>query len=125
MKRKPVVLIVEDNPDTSQVVTLLLGIEGIQVVCASNGYEGLEKCRSERPDLIISDLMMPGLSGIEMIKTLRSDSGCSSVPVIAYTAYAQQQAASAIEAGANGVLCKTESPDLLLGMVKGLLAERQ
>jgi two-component system chemotaxis response regulator CheY len=121
MKREPVVLVVEDHPDTSQVVALLLGMEGIRVVTAADGVEGLEKCRSDKPDLIISDLMMPGLNGFAMIKSLREDSDCGNVPVIVYTAYAQQLAADAIEAGAYGVLSKTDAVDLLVGMVKGLL----
>ena len=123
MKRKSVVLIVEDNADTSQVIALLLGVEGIDIVTASNGLEALEKSRSEKPDLIISDLMMPSMDGIEMIKALRSDPICSNVPVVVYTAYGEDLAAMAISAGASGVIPKTQAPDLLLSLVKGLLAE--
>ena len=125
MKRKPVVLIVEDNADTSQVMALLLGIEGVYIVTASNGFDGLEKCRTDKPDLIISDIMLPGMDGIEMIKTLRADTDCSKVPVVVYTGYAQELAGVAIAAGASAVICKTEAPELLLNMVKGLLAGTQ
>lgn len=120
-EHRPVVLVVEDNPETSQVVALLLGVEGIKVVTAKDGLEGLEKCRAERPDLIVTDIMMPRLDGIEMIKTLRAGAECSGVPIVALTAYAQEMAAEIIEAGANGVLCKTEDFSLLLQMVRGLL----
>jgi DNA-binding response OmpR family regulator len=87
-------------------------MEGIRVVTAANGIDGLGKCKSEKPDLIITDLMIPGLDGIAMIKSLRADSVCAKVPVLAEIA---------IQAGANGVLCKSEAGDSLVSMVKALL----
>jgi CheY-like chemotaxis protein len=123
MKSKPVVLIVEDHADTSQVIALLLGVAGVQVVAASNGLDDIEKCKSEKPDLIISDLMMPEMDGIEMIKASRADSGCSEVPIIVYTAYGEELAGRAIAAGASGVICKTQAPELLLNMIRGLLPD--
>ncbi|HXG63548.1 MAG TPA: response regulator [Blastocatellia bacterium] len=119
MQHSSVVLIVEDNPQVSQVVVLLLGLEGVKVITAANGLDGLKQCRTHKPDLIITDLKLPGMDGLEMIQTLRADSECGQVPIIAFTAYAQELTAEAIKAGANGVLSKTGSYDLLLALVKG------
>ena len=116
----PVVLVVEDNPECSQVVTLLLGLEGIKVITADNGSKGLEKCKQHHPDLIITDIRMPYLDGIEMIRILRADSQCREVPIIVFTVYSEM-AGAAIQAGANGVLSKTDNYELLLKMVKGFL----
>ena len=115
------ILVIEDHPDTSQVITLLLGVEGITVITAADGYEGLDKAITERPDLIITDLMMPNLDGIEMIKRLRNQTEFVRVPILALTAYAEERASQAIEAGADGVLVKSENFDTLIDTVKGLL----
>jgi CheY-like chemotaxis protein len=123
VKRKPVVLIVDDDADTSQVMALLLGVEGLEVVSASNGLEALDMCESEKPDLIITELRLPGMSGIKIIKTLRAAPGRGQVPIVVHTAHAQELAAAAIEAGADGVISKTQTRDLLFNMVKGLLPD--
>jgi DNA-binding response OmpR family regulator len=120
------ILVIEDHPDTSQVITLLLGIEGITVITAADGYEGLRKANAERPDLIITDLMMPNLDGVDMIKLLRNQPEFAKVPVLGLTAYAEEMASKAIEAGADMVLVKFEDFHTLIDTVKALLqtAER-
>lgn len=115
------VLMVEDHADTSQVVSLLLGIEGIAVVTARDGYEGIEKAEAERPNLIIADLELPGLDGIEMISRLRQRPELAAIPIIAFTAHAGRLAGKAIEAGADGVLVKTTHFDNLVRTVRALL----
>jgi DNA-binding response OmpR family regulator len=115
------VLMVEDHADTSQVVALLLGVEGIAVITAQDGYEGINKAETERPNLIIADLEMPRLGGIEMIKRLRQHQELSNVPILVFTAHGEKLASRAIEAGADGVLCKTSNFDALVGAVKGML----
>src|ERR1044072_5369110 len=115
------ILVIEDHTDTSQVITLLLGVEGITVSTAADGYEGLDKANAERPDLIITDLMMPNLDGIQMIKRLRNQAEFVKVPILALTAYAEEMASEAIEAGADRVVAKSENLDTLIDTVKGLL----
>jgi|SRR5215216_3032355 len=115
------VLMVEDHADTSQVVALLLGVEGIAVVTAQNGYEGLTKAEAEKPNLIIADLELPQLDGIEMIRQLRQKSEFANVPILVFTSHAGKLATAAIEAGADGVLSKTTNFDSLIGTVKSLL----
>jgi CheY-like chemotaxis protein len=115
------VLMVEDHADTSQVVALLLGVEGLTVITAQDGYEGLNKADTERPNLIIADLELPQLNGIEMIRIMRRRPELANVPIIVFTAYADKLAADALEAGADGVLNKTTNFDNLITAVLGLL----
>lgn len=115
------VLVVEDNPDTSQVVALLLGLEGIWVATALDGLEGMSKAASVHPHLIVTDLMMPNLGGLAMIRLLREQPDLKDVPIIAFTAYGEL-ATEAIQAGANGVVEKTAGFEVLLGTVKNLLS---
>lgn len=114
------VLVVEDNVETAQIVTLLLGLEGIFVINASDGLEGLSLAQAGRPQVIVTDLMMPHLDGIEMIKRLRTIAEFKGVPILAFTAYSEQ-ATAAIQAGADGVIAKTEDLDKLVQSVKALL----
>lgn len=121
MRRKPVVLYIEDDLQISQVIVLLLGMEGVEVIYASSGLEGVRKCKIHKPHLIITDLKMPDMDGFETIRRLRAEGDCSHIPIIAFTGYAQELATEAMQAGATGVLSKTEGFDLLLNMVNGLL----
>jgi CheY-like chemotaxis protein len=90
------ILIVDDNPSIRQFLLTLLGYGGHRLVEASDGNEALEKVRAQRPDLIITDLAMPGLSGYDFARQLRgsSESG-PTPPVIFYTAtYDEREARS-------------------------------
>jgi len=83
------ILIVEDDPDTVEAVRLVLEKEGYSTVSAPNAEEGLKKVKSERPDLILLDVMMPaGTEGFHFVWTLRKDPepGCRDTPIIVLTA---------------------------------------
>src|SRR5690606_35725391 len=79
------ILIVEDEPDVSQALTLALEMEGFAIENVSNGREALAKLEEMQPDLILSDVMMPELTGIEMVEEIRK-SRHRSVPVILMSA---------------------------------------
>jgi DNA-binding response OmpR family regulator len=115
------ILIVEDNPDSREVLAALLGFEGFNVVTADNGYRGIYQAMLEHPDLIITDLNLPFLDGIEMINRLRGVSELSSVPIIAVTAYTDAMIQWALRAGANEALCKPIDFEPLVDVVKNLL----
>lgn len=117
------ILVAEDDSDLRLLVSLKLESSGHQVVSVEDGTTAAENCRSMRPDLVILDLMMPGMSGLEVCRFIKSDPELGSTPVILLTARAQ---AADVEAGkAAGVdeyLTKPFSPrelaarvDLLLG----------
>ena len=84
----PRVLVVEDNPDLAFGLRNNLEIEGYEVEVATDGPVGLEKARGLRPDLVILDLMLPGLDGYRVLRTLRSE-GCE-VPVLILTARGEE-----------------------------------
>jgi len=80
------ILIVDDDPDLVEAVSMLLEAEGMTPIAAYGGAEGLEKARSENPDLIVLDIMMPDKDGYAVAKELAADKGLSDIPVIMLTA---------------------------------------
>src|SRR5215216_2097152 len=94
------ILIVEDDADTRDGLTVLFQLEDFQIVTAADGHAGLEVADMEHPDLIVTDIMMPKLDGIEMIKRLRAQIRFSLVPIIALSGY-NDKALEAVKAGAN------------------------
>lgn len=84
------VLIVDDDLVLRQLYTDRLQTEGYKILTASNGEEGLEAVKNEKPDVIILDIMMPKMNGIDVLKNLRSQSETKDIPVIVLTALLQQ-----------------------------------
>ena len=80
------ILIVEDHKDSRDVLVALLQFSGYRITEAGNGLQALEKARSEKPDLIVMDLQLPGMMGIEAAKILKEEESTAHIPIIAYTA---------------------------------------
>jgi CheY-like chemotaxis protein len=83
---KAKILCVEDDPDMIDYIRLILGKAGYEVIGADGGAEGLEAMRREQPDLILLDLMMPGMDGAEVLLRKKEDAAIRDIPVIALTA---------------------------------------
>lgn len=116
------ILIVEDDADTREVLALALGMKGFLVSTAEDGTQGLEMAERLRPDLIIADLCMPNLSGVEMIELLRKQPGFSRVPILVLTAYGSEVVKDAIQAiGASCAVSKPLDHDLLYDLIEDLL----
>jgi len=115
------ILVVDDTPDAREFLAAILGLERFEVVLAADGLEGLKKARSESPDLIITDLTMPRLPGIEMIKELRAMPEFKNVPILAVTSHRMEHAMEALKAGANRALARPVENHLLLAFVFDLL----
>jgi two-component system, chemotaxis family, chemotaxis protein CheY len=115
------VLVVEDNADARVLMKSILKQAQLDVVLAKDGVEGLERARSESPDLIITDISMPRLTGGEMIRKLRESPEHKNVPILAITAYGIEKAMDAIKAGASRALARPFENHLLLVFVKDLL----
>jgi CheY-like chemotaxis protein len=115
------ILVVEDNPDSREMLVLLFQHEGYSVLAASDGQEGLQMARSESPELIITDLHMPRLSGVEMIAELRGLACFEHTPILAMTAYDSAEERRAIEAGASLAVMKPVSIEDLFRHVASLL----
>ncbi len=83
------ILCIEDEPEMIDLIRLILGRRGFEVIGAAGGKEGLEKVRQEPPDLILLDLMMPDMDGWEVYQQIKADEKTKTIPVIVVTAKAQ------------------------------------
>jgi two-component system chemotaxis response regulator CheY len=115
------ILVVDDSRDTREMMTKLLELESFNVITAEDGRIGFDTAKAERPDIIITDINMPNLNGIEMIRLLRDEVDFSGVPIMAITAYGQNVAQEAVEAGANQATTKPIDFDKLIRGIRQLL----
>jgi two-component system response regulator VicR len=83
------VVCIEDEPEMIDLVRLILGRKGFEVIGANGGIEGLDTVRRERPDLVLLDLMMPDMDGWEVYQQIKADADLRSIPVVVVTAKAQ------------------------------------
>jgi len=121
MPPKPsTVLIVEDDTVTRFWLERRLSRRGYNVFTAQDGESGLNQARQHTPDVILTDIFMPGMNGTEMIKCIRSDSILNHTPILAMTAAYNYVKEEAITAGANDVFDKPLDFDLLLSKIEGL-----
>lgn len=124
-KELPLLLIVEDNSDLRKLIKNIF-IDTYQVVEAINGQDGLEKALSFVPNMIIADLMMPIMDGIDLCKGLKTDIRTSHIPIIMLTAKATlKDRLIGLELGADDYLTKPFEPDELLIRVKNLIKQRE
>jgi len=116
------VLVVEDEPDIRKLVRYNLAQERFKVVEAEDGERALRAIQRERPDLIILDLMLPGLSGLELCRTLRERAETARLPILMLTAKAgEADRVVGLEMGADDYLTKPFSPRELVARVKAIL----
>ena len=115
------ICIVEDNPDSLDMITCMLRLQGYEIISATDGQEAIDLLQEERPDLIITDIQMPNVDGIELIRRLRSQAELSQIPILVMSAYRSGLVSEAIEAGANASTRKPVQWDDLLTMIKQLL----
>lgn len=121
-KRK--ILLVEDEKDLVETVTLRLEANGYEVISAYDGFQGLEKAKRERPDLIILDLMLPKMDGYKVCGLLKADTRYNKIPVIMFTARAQESDRKmGKEVGAEVYITKPFEPQVLLEKIRQLLKE--
>ena len=119
------VLIIEDDPATSRLVEYSLRHAGYQVVRAANGLEGIRMARSEAPDLVILDVMLPGLDGYEICHRLKGDAATARLPIMMFSAKAQEiDRNTGLKVGADEYLTKPAAPADIIARVQKLLAKR-
>jgi DNA-binding response OmpR family regulator len=121
--RMPRVLVVDDDPQVVRLLRVNLELEGYDVVSASDGNEALAAVASEDPDLVVCDVMMPGMDGVEVVRRLRADN--VTLPVVMLSAKAMRSDMRAgLDAGANEYVTKPFDPTELIDVVDRLLGRK-
>lgn len=116
------ILAIEDNPVNMRLVRLLLRSHGYQVLEAATGQEGLALLRTNRPDLILLDMQLPGLDGFTLAAMLKSDAHTRAIPLVAVTAFAMKgDAERVLAAGCDAYLAKPIDDAQLLEIVERCL----
>ncbi len=123
--KKNKILLVDDERDLVETMVFQLGHAGYEVVTAYDGAEGLEKAKTEKPYHIILDLMMPKMDGYKVCGLLKKDARYSRIPIILFTARAQESDMKlGEEAGADAYIVKPFESKALLGKIESLLNAR-
>lgn len=123
---KPNILVVEDDPDIQQLVTYNLIKTGMHVTCADKGEDALAILARERVDGIILDLMLPGLSGLEICRRVREQEQTRHVPVIILTARGEDDdVVSGLDTGADDYVTKPFSPKVLVARLQAVMRRKQ
>ena len=120
------ILVVDDEPDILELVRYNLTKSGYDVVCVLSGEDALATLNSSRPDLVILDLMLPGVDGLEVCKSIKNSTQTANIPIIMLTARAEDaDVVTGLELGADDYLTKPFSPRVLLARIKAVLRRQQ
>ena len=120
------ILVVDDTPTNVKLLEDLLAFHGYEVEAAASGEEALEMIRARMPDLVLLDVLMPGLSGYDVCRAVRADASLAMLPVVMVTALeAREERVKGLEAGADDFLSKPINPPELLARVRSLLRIRR
>jgi two-component system, cell cycle response regulator DivK len=117
------ILIVEDHADMRELLTWQIELMGFLPIPAKHGKEGVEKAVAEQPNLILLDIMMPGMDGWEAARTLRANPETKDIPILAATAlFRDSDLKSCLDAGCNGYIVKPFTFQELQGKVREFIA---
>lgn len=116
------ILVVDDERDLVQMVQLRLEAHGYEVLAAYDGEEGLRKAQTEKPDLVLLDLMLPKMDGYKVCSLLKHDTRYAKIPIVMFTARAQEEAEKlGLECGADAYLTKPFNAQTLLAKIQELI----
>jgi CheY-like chemotaxis protein len=117
------ILVAEDTADSREMFKWMLEQEGYSVVTAENGEKAWELAVQNPPDLLLTDIMMPLKSGIQLIIEFRKSEPFSNIPIIAISAYGIEELHEAMDAGANAILRKPNDLDFVADTVRNLITQ--
>ena len=121
----PKILVVDDELDILEIIRHALNKEGFDVHIAANGFQALEQTRKIKPDLILIDVMMPVMDGMEACRQLKEDTDTKNIPIVFLTARSEEFAELAgFEAGADDYISKPIRPRVLMSRLKAILRRR-
>ncbi len=116
------VLIVEDDPDIAELISHALGKAGLATELVASGRDALVRARTQRPDAIVLDIMLPGMDGLQVCRALRSEGATAAIPIIMVTARGEESdRVGGLDLGADDYLTKPFSPRELVARVRALL----
>ena len=122
---KQKILVVDDEEDILELLKFNLSREGYQVLCAVSGEQALRLVRSENPDLIMLDLMLPGIDGLEVTRRLKNDPDTKNLPIVMLTAKGEEaDIVTGLELGADDYITKPFSPRILIARIRAVLRRR-
>jgi len=119
------ILLVEDEEEIQELVGYNLTKQGYQVIRASSGEEAMSLASAEMPDLILLDLMLPGVDGLEVCRSLKRDAALQAVPIVMLTAKGEEtDVVTGLEMGADDYVAKPFSPRVLIARIRAVLRRR-
>jgi DNA-binding response OmpR family regulator len=120
------ILLIEDDPSVLRAISYMLEKEGYDVLTAMNGLVGLRKAKEENPDLLILDVMLPGIDGFEVCHRLRAESQTAQLPILMLSAKGQAaDRSTGLQVGADEYLTKPVERSVLLSKIEALLAAKK
>lgn len=120
------ILVIEDEEDILALLHYNLIKEGFRVTCAQTGEEGLNAARALKPDLVLLDLMLPGIDGLDVCRALKRDKPGSDIPIVMLTAKGEEHdIVTGLELGADDYVTKPFSPKVLSSRIKAVLRRRE
>lgn len=125
VKNMPKILVVDDEQDILEIIRHSLNKEGFEVHIAANGFQAIDQARKIKPELILMDVMMPVMDGMEACRQLKEDQETRNIPIVFLTARSEEFAELAgFEAGADDYISKPIRPRVLLSRLKAILRRR-
>lgn len=120
------IAIIDDEEDIRDILSYNLQKEGFQVFVAENGKQGIELCKNEKPDLVLLDVMMPGMDGIEVCENIRNTPGLENILICFLTARSEDYSQIAgLDAGADDYIAKPIKPRVLISRINALLRRKE